>query len=199
MQFCSRPNCESRARSRIRGTGKSSPSSTGENMFWIAAVSGPRMSILCTQPARRPPASEARLTDPNAGLGKVESKQRLPLFHALALSVCSEPPSPSLGAKPSLRQWEAPIGPRWFHLRCTTKSRDIPSAIIAQLVLAGRTACSARVIRSEGRFREALRLLNRNAHLRAKVVLRVMLVKVSMLSTEDRVHLDSSHDVDAKA
>jgi putative transposase len=30
----------------------------------------------------KPPAPEARLTEPNAGRGKVESKQRLPLFHA---------------------------------------------------------------------------------------------------------------------
>jgi transposase InsO family protein len=30
----------------------------------------------------KPPAPEARLTEQNAGHGKVESKQRLPLFHA---------------------------------------------------------------------------------------------------------------------
>jgi putative transposase len=30
----------------------------------------------------KPPAPEARLTEPNAGRGKVASKQRLPLFHA---------------------------------------------------------------------------------------------------------------------
>jgi Integrase core domain len=30
----------------------------------------------------KPPAPEARMTEPNAGHGKVESKERLPLFHA---------------------------------------------------------------------------------------------------------------------
>jgi hypothetical protein len=46
---------------------------------------------------------------------------------------------------------------------------------------------------------KVFRLRNKNLHLPAKVVLRVMFVKVSMPSTEDRVHLRGSHDADANA